>query len=106
MHAPSLSHVRLFATTWSLTHQVPLSVGFSREEYWSGLPFPTPRDLPSPGMELHLRRLLHWQAYSLTAAPPGKLRNRSNSPGGRRGGTASNFYLEGRDLGVSLLSTN
>ena len=64
------------ATAWSVAHQVPLSVGFSRKKYWSGLPFPTPRDLPSPGIKLHLLPLLNWQAYSLTAAPPGKLRNR------------------------------
>ena len=44
----SLSCVRLFATT---DHQTPLSMGFSRQEYWSGLPFPPPRDLPNPGAE-------------------------------------------------------
>ena len=38
----SLSHVRLFATPWTITYQVPLSVGFSRQEYWSGLPSPSP----------------------------------------------------------------
>ena len=48
----SLSHVRLFATPWTVAHQAPLSVGFSREEYWSGLPFPSPGDLPNPGIEL------------------------------------------------------
>ena len=41
----SLSHVRLFATPWTVTHQTPLSLEFSRQEYQSGLPFPTPRDL-------------------------------------------------------------
>ena len=45
------SHVQLFATPWTVAHQVPLSMGFSRQEYWSGLPFPTPGDLPDPGME-------------------------------------------------------
>ena len=39
------------ATTWTVAHQAPLSMGFSRQEYWSGLPFPTPRDLPNPGIE-------------------------------------------------------
>ena len=43
------SHVRLFATHW--THQAPLSLGFSRQEYWSGLPCPPPRDIPNPGTE-------------------------------------------------------
>ena len=47
----SLSHVRLFVTPWSVAHQAPLSMGFSRQEYWSGLPFPSPGDLPDPGTE-------------------------------------------------------
>ena len=41
-----------FATPWTVAHQVPLSMGFSKQEYWSGLPFPPPGDLPDPGMEL------------------------------------------------------
>ena len=45
----SLSHVRLFATPWTIAYQAPLSMGFSRREYWSGLPFPSPGDLPDPG---------------------------------------------------------
>ena len=45
------SHVQLFATLCTVTHQAPLSVGFSRREYWSGLPCPPPRDLPDPGIE-------------------------------------------------------
>ena len=45
------SHVRLFATLWTVAHQAPLSMGFSRHEYWNGLPFPSPRDLPSPGIK-------------------------------------------------------
>ena len=47
----SLSHVRLFVTPWTVAHQVPWSMGFSRHEYWSGLPFPSPGDLPDPGIE-------------------------------------------------------
>ena len=46
-----LSHVRLFATPWTVAYQAPLSMGFSRQEYWSGLPFPSPGDLPNPGIE-------------------------------------------------------
>ena len=46
-----LSHVQLFATPWTVAYQVPLSMGFSRQEYWSGLPFPSPRDLPDPEIE-------------------------------------------------------
>ena len=46
-----LNHVRLFATPWTVACQAPLSVGFSREEYWSGLPFLSPGDLPDPGIK-------------------------------------------------------
>ena len=47
----SLSRVRLFATPRTLTYQAPWSMGFPRQEYWSGLPFPSPGDLPNPGIE-------------------------------------------------------
>ena len=47
-----LSRVQLFVTPWTVACQAPLSMGLSRQEYWSGLPFPTPGDLPNPGMEL------------------------------------------------------
>ena len=40
-----------FATPWTVVHQVPLSMGFSGQEYWSGVPFPTPGDHPNPGIE-------------------------------------------------------
>ena len=49
--AQSLSRVHLFATPWTVTCQTPLSMGFPRQEYWSGLTFPSPRDLPNPGIE-------------------------------------------------------
>ena len=45
------SHVQLFVTLWTIAHQTPLSVGFSRQEYWSGLLFPSPGDIPNPGIE-------------------------------------------------------
>ena len=48
----SLSHFRLFETPWTVAYQAPLSTGFSRQEYWSGLPFPSPGALPGPGIEL------------------------------------------------------
>ena len=51
MHAQSLSHVRLFAVPWTVALLVLLSMGFSRQKYWSGLPFPLPGDLPNPGIE-------------------------------------------------------
>ena len=46
------SHVQLFETPWTVAHEAPLSMGFSRQEYWSGLPFPPPGDLPDPRIEL------------------------------------------------------
>ena len=46
-----LSHVRLFATPWTLAYQVPPSMGFSRQEYWSGLPFPSSEDVPDAGIK-------------------------------------------------------
>ena len=51
VYAQLLSHVWLFATPWTVACQASLSMGFSRQEYWSGLPFPPPEDLPNPGIE-------------------------------------------------------
>ena len=51
MYSHSLSCVQLFETLWTVAHQVPLSVEFPRQEYWSGLPFPLPGDLPNLGNE-------------------------------------------------------
>ena len=51
VHTQSLSCVRLFVTPWTVARQAPLSMEFSRQEYWSGLPFPTPGDLPDPVVE-------------------------------------------------------
>ena len=65
----SLSRVQLFATPWTVAHQAPLSMGFSRREYWSGLPFPCPGDLPNPGTEPGFPAL---QADTLPSEPPGK----------------------------------
>ena len=50
-HAQSLSRIRLFATPWTVARHAPLSMGFPRQAYWSGLPFPPPADLPNPGIE-------------------------------------------------------
>ena len=46
-----LSRVQLFVTPWTVAHQASQSMGFSKQEYWSGLPFPSPKDLPDPGIE-------------------------------------------------------
>ena len=55
-----------------IAHQAPLSMGFSRQEQWCGLPYPSPGDLPNPVANPHLFCLLHWQVDSLPLAPPGK----------------------------------
>ena len=67
----SLSHVRLFATPWTAAYQASLSMGFSRQEYWSGLPFPSPGDLPDPGIEPRSPAL---QEDTLPSEPLGKLK--------------------------------
>ena len=64
-----LSRVRFFATPWTVARQAPLSMGFSRQEYWSGLPFPSPGDLPDPGMELVDSFLLSHLGSPLTDPP-------------------------------------
>ena len=69
MKVKSLSRVRLFATPWTVARQAPLSMGFSRQEYWSGLAFPSPGDLPNPGIEPGSPAL---QADALSSEPPGK----------------------------------
>ena len=65
----SFSRVRLFATPQTVDHQAPLSTEFSRQEYWSGLPFPSPGDLPDPGIEPRSPALL---ADALPLEPSGK----------------------------------
>ena len=65
----------MFATPWTVAHQAPLSMGFSRREYWSGLPFPSPGDLPNPEIEPGSPAL---QVDSLPSEPrekPGATRN-------------------------------
>ena len=64
-----LSLVWLFATPWTVACQTPLSMEFSRQEYWNGLPLPSPGDLPDPGIEPGSPAL---QADSLSSEPPGK----------------------------------
>ena len=65
----SLSRVRLFVTPWTVAHQAPLSMEFSRQEYWSELPFPSPGDLPDPGIKPMSPAL---QADALPSEPPWK----------------------------------
>ena len=66
----SLSRVQLFATHWTVAYQAPLSIEFSRKEYWSGLPFPSPGDLPDPGIEPRSPEL---KADALLSELPGKV---------------------------------
>ena len=70
----SLSRVQLFATPWTVSYQAPPSMGFSRQEHWSGLPFPSPGDLPDLGIEPGSPVL---QAHALPPEPPG-----TGEPGG------------------------
>ena len=61
--------VRLFVTLWTVAYHASPSMGFSRQEYWSGLPFPSPGNLPDPGIEPRSPAL---EADTLTSEPPGK----------------------------------
>ena len=69
LHVCSLSHAPLFVTPWTVAGQAPVSIRFPRQEYWSGLPFPSPGDLPDPEIEhvclFHCRQIL-------TTEPKGK----------------------------------
>ena len=67
-----LNHVRLLVILWVVTCQAPLSMGFFRKEYWSGFPFPPPRDLPNPGIEPASLMSPALQVDSLPLVPPGK----------------------------------
>ena len=64
----SLSRIQLFAIPWTVAYQAPSPMEFSRQEYWSGLPFPSPGDLPDPGIEPGSPAL---QTDSLPSEPPG-----------------------------------
>ena len=72
MYAQLLSRVRLFATLRTVVSQTPLSTGFSRQEYWSGLPFPPPGDLPEPGIEPVSPVAPALVGGFFTTVPPGK----------------------------------
>ena len=72
MCAKSLSHIQLFASLWIVAYQAPLSKELSRQEYWSGLPFPSPGDLPDPGIEPSRLMSHALAASSLPLAPSGK----------------------------------
>ena len=67
-----LSRVLLFLTPWTVARQTPLSMEFSRQEYWSGLPFPTPGDLPDPGIERNPPASPALAGRFFTTVPPGQ----------------------------------
>ena len=74
----ALSYVQVFAIPWTVDRQIPLSMGFPRQEYWSGLPFPTPGDLPDPGIKPEspaspaLAGGFFFFFFFFTTVPPGK----------------------------------
>ena len=84
MHAFMLSQAQLFATPWTVAHQVPLFMGFSRLEYWNGLVFIPPGDLPNPGIEPTSPVFPALQADSLPNEPSGKF-FKELTTGGRGG---------------------
>ena len=88
MKVKSLSRVQLFATPWTVALWAPPSMGFSRQEYWSGLPFPSAGDLPYPGIEPRSPAL---QADALPSEPPGKPPKKIFTPGLKLN-NISNFY--------------
>ena len=87
----SLSRVRLFAMSWTVAHHAPLSMGFSRQEYWSGLPCPPPGHLPEPGTEpmspAGRQILCHW-------------RHKGSFPGGPSGKEPTCQCRRHRDMGL------
>ena len=66
------SHVQFFATPWTVAHQTPLSIGFSRQVYWSGLPFPIPGGLPHPWVKSECPASPAFAGGFFTTEPPGK----------------------------------
>ena len=72
MCVQSLSRIQLFVTPWTVAHQAPLSTGFSRQEYWSGLPFPPAGDLPNSGIKPVSLASLALAGRFFTTAPPGR----------------------------------
>ena len=95
VNVKSLSRVRLFATPWTVAYQAPLSMGFSRQQYWSGLPFLSQGDLPDLGIEPGSPSL---QTDALQSEPPGKSSYISLSPfsgwGGKNTGVGCQSLLQ------------
>ena len=91
--AQSLSRVQLFAISWTVAPQAPLSLGFSRQEYWSGLSFPSPGDLPNPGIEPTSPASPELAGRFFITEPPGKpLLNKSQILEGKEEEEGSDSY--------------
>ena len=73
VYAESLSRVQFCVTPWTIAHQAPLTMELSRPEYWRGLPFPSPGDLPNPGIEPTSLASFALAGGCLPAVPPGKV---------------------------------
>ena len=86
-----LSHAQLFATPWTGARQGPLSMEFSRQEYWSGLPFPSPGDLPNPGIKPMSLGAPVLAGRFFTTVPPGK--PQATNPSGSRSFFSGSFKL-------------
>ena len=91
----SLSRVRLFATPWTVAYQASPSMGFSRQKYWSGLPFPSLVNLPDPGIKPGSPAL---QVDALPSEPPGKPHNLQASPP-----KCLSVTVEGFNIGLKIL---
>ena len=98
-----VSRVRLFATPWTVAHQAPQSMGFSRQEYWSGAPFPSPGDLPDPGIKPRSSAL---QADFLPAEPPGKSNSRDTRPFLEGGNSHGLFHRASHHMAACFSKTN
>ena len=79
MHAQPVSCAQLFATPWTIAYQASLSMGFSKQEHWSGTPFPPPGDLPDPGIQPLSPESPALASRFFTSKLPGKPRTSSNS---------------------------
>ena len=73
-----LTHIQIFASPWTVAHQAPLSMGFSRQEYWRGLSCPPSGDLPNPGIELASLKSPALAGIFFTAEPPGEPKSNTN----------------------------
>ena len=102
-----LSNVRLFVTPWTVEHPAPLSMGFPRQEYWSGVPFPSPEDLPDPGMEPTslASPALTGGFFTIGPSPQGiELNNTPNPTGSTLGTSVAAFGCQKTEVNNLFLS--